>query len=168
MKRKYTELSEDQSKCAKVCEENLHEHLRDNVDVNSENNSLLPLGSKTKPNSLGCVEDNSSDSDSDIDLFADSPSFDDSDDNTPIETESNDWDDKEGRLRYRIGEILDQRYKVIGYYGKGTFGNVLRVQDIHKENEFYAVKVARSHHEMFVYFCILCDRSNIVLQELCV
>jgi serine/threonine-protein kinase PRP4 len=34
------------------------------------------------------------------------------------------------------------------------FGNVLRVQDIHKENEFYAVKVARSHHEMNSAFSI--------------
>jgi len=155
IKRKYDGELGNGEKSRKIEEGKLlHEQLRDDNDVKlSENSSKLIHQNQTKSNSLGPFSPVDSDDESDIDLFADSPSFDHSDENTNdnttiIETESNDWDDKDGRLKYRIGEVLADKYRVIGYFGKGTFGNVLRVQDINNEDKFFAVKVARSHHEM--------------------
>eukprot|EP00339_Tiarina_fusa_P002709 CAMPEP_0117046436 /NCGR_PEP_ID=MMETSP0472-20121206/32113_1 /TAXON_ID=693140 ORGANISM="Tiarina fusus, Strain LIS" /NCGR_SAMPLE_ID=MMETSP0472 /ASSEMBLY_ACC=CAM_ASM_000603 /LENGTH=296 /DNA_ID=CAMNT_0004758797 /DNA_START=76 /DNA_END=963 /DNA_ORIENTATION=- len=153
MKRKSTQGCEREAKLNKVSEQLLHDHLADeNFDVNllsTENISSFPTGKETKSNFIGLNQGNEHDSDSEIDLFADSPSFEESDEeNIPQETDCNDWDDSEGRLRYRIGEVLADRYKVIGYFGKGTFGNVLRVLDIENENKQLAVKVARSHRAM--------------------
>ena len=67
--------------------------------------------------------------DNDIDLFTDSPV-----ENVPSVSATlnervmdvSDWDDVEGRLRYHPGEMINDRYRIIGWYGKGTFGSVLQ------------------------------------------
>jgi len=52
--------------------------------------------------------------------------------------------DDEGSVRIRTGgKIRNDRYTVIGYSGKGTFGTVLSVHDS-KHNEDIALKVVRS------------------------
>ena len=92
--------------------------------------------------------------DNDIDLFTDSPV-----ENAPSVSSTlnervmdvNDWDDVEGRLRYHPGEMIDNRYRIIGWHGKGTFGSVMKVHDT-VDNIEVAIKIARSHQQMFVLF----------------
>jgi len=49
--------------------------------------------------------------------------------------------------------VLNDRYQVIGYSGKGTFGSVLRAIDLQSETkQTVAIKVARSHYEMNTAF----------------
>jgi len=40
------------------------------------------------------------------------------------------YDDKEGYYAHRVGDILNDRYKVLGSYGKGVFSTVVRCQDL--------------------------------------
>lgn len=96
-----------------------------------------------------------SDSDEeDIDLFAESPEVEDVKETVHLSPpvgvrDASDWDDKEGTLRYQVGEVLHDRYQVIGYSGKGTFGSVLRAIDLQSDpKQTVAIKVARSHYEM--------------------
>ena len=158
-KRKFVSEDELPSKQQKISGGLLHEHLgRTANDVNyfsKEEKNETQCEQQTKPhlglkkNTAENVDQPSNDSDDEIDLFADD--FDDSDDENPssiaVVKDHNDWDDKEGRLRHQIGEVLNDRYKVLGYFGKGTFGNVLKVQDL-IDDKNYAIKVARSHQEM--------------------
>jgi len=52
--------------------------------------------------------------------------------------------DEEGTVRIKKGDtIRDERYKVLGHSGKGTFGTVLEVFD-YKHSEKIALKVVRS------------------------
>ncbi|CAH1183439.1 unnamed protein product [Phaedon cochleariae] len=39
-------------------------------------------------------------------------------------------DDDEGHLVYRLGDLIQQRYKILGTLGEGTFGKVVKVKDL--------------------------------------
>ena len=52
-------------------------------------------------------------------------------------------DDKEGHLVYRLGEIIQGRYKVLGSLGEGTFGKVLKVLDL-PSNQHIALKIIKN------------------------
>lgn len=53
------------------------------------------------------------------------------------------WKDEEGNPVICIGDILHNRYEVLGLAGKGTFGTVVDVYD-HKYNRRMALKVVRA------------------------
>ena len=48
----------------------------------------------------------------------------------------------------RIGEILDKRYSVHGFTGKGVFSNVVRVRDAARGNTEAAIKIIRNNELM--------------------
>jgi serine/threonine-protein kinase PRP4 len=56
-------------------------------------------------------------------------------------------DDNEGYYRPQLGEILHNRYRIIGYYGKGVFSNVLRAKCLTSEKDF-AIKLLRNNEYM--------------------
>jgi len=56
-------------------------------------------------------------------------------------------DDHEGYYRPQLGEVLHNRYRIIGYYGKGVFSNVLRAKDLTTEKD-YAIKLLRNNEYM--------------------
>jgi len=61
------------------------------------------------------------------------------------------YDDKEGYYAHRIGDILSERYKVLGSFGKGVFSTVVRCQDMRATSAQYAevaVKVQRNNEMM--------------------
>ncbi|EFO92494.1 CRE-PRPF-4 protein, partial [Caenorhabditis remanei] len=64
------------------------------------------------------------------------------------ETLKDNWDDVEGYYRVRIGELLDTRYRVVGFTGAGVFGNVCRCNDQTKGNTV-AVKIIRNNEVMY-------------------
>jgi len=55
--------------------------------------------------------------------------------------------DVEGYYRPQLGEILNNRYRVFGYFGKGTFGSVLKATDL-TNNETVAIKLLRNNDHM--------------------
>ena len=52
-------------------------------------------------------------------------------------------DDREGHLVYRLGEVIQGRYKVLGSLGEGTFGKVLKVLDL-PSNQQIALKIIKN------------------------
>jgi len=61
------------------------------------------------------------------------------------------YDDKEGYYAHRIGDILSERYKVLGSFGKGVFSTVVRCQDLRATSAQYAevaIKVQRNNEMM--------------------
>jgi serine/threonine-protein kinase PRP4 len=58
------------------------------------------------------------------------------------------WDDPDGYYRVRIGEVLDDRYRVYGYTGSGVFGNVVRATDSNKKDRQVAIKIIRNNEVM--------------------
>ena len=52
-------------------------------------------------------------------------------------------DDREGHLVYRLGEIIQGRYKIQGSLGEGTFGKVLKVLDL-PSNKQIALKIIKN------------------------
>ncbi|EGT43990.1 hypothetical protein CAEBREN_22094 [Caenorhabditis brenneri] len=64
------------------------------------------------------------------------------------DTLKDNWDDQEGYYRVRIGELLDTRYRVVGFTGAGVFGNVCRCDDKVKGNTV-AVKIIRNNEVMY-------------------
>jgi len=68
-------------------------------------------------------------------------------DSTNISMKDN-WDDHEGYYRVRIGEILNDRYRVYGYTGSGVFGNVVRATDSKKKERQVAIKILRNNDVM--------------------
>ncbi|ESO07418.1 hypothetical protein HELRODRAFT_76744 [Helobdella robusta] len=59
------------------------------------------------------------------------------------------WDDPEGYYNVRIGEVLDKRYSVFGFTGKGVFSTVVRVRDAARNNqEEAAIKIIRNNEMM--------------------
>jgi hypothetical protein len=48
----------------------------------------------------------------------------------------------------RIGEVLDNRYRVYGYTGSGVFGNVVRATDLKKKDQNVAIKIIRNNDVM--------------------
>jgi serine/threonine-protein kinase PRP4 len=57
------------------------------------------------------------------------------------------WNDEEGYYAFRIGEIILDRYQVLGFHGKGVFGTVLRAMDTTTKQEV-AIKVVRNNEWM--------------------
>ncbi|KAL0484138.1 serine/threonine-protein kinase [Acrasis kona] len=58
------------------------------------------------------------------------------------------WNDEEGYYCFRTGEILQERFRVLGFHGKGVFGSVLKAADIHNEEQLVAIKVLRNNEWM--------------------
>jgi hypothetical protein len=56
-------------------------------------------------------------------------------------------DDSEGYYRHQIGEILGEKYKIIGFHGQGVFSNVLKAVDL-SSNELVAIKLLRNNPHM--------------------
>jgi len=56
-------------------------------------------------------------------------------------------DDGDGYYCFRLGEVLGGKYMVVGYHGKGVFGNVLKCQDI-ETNAEVAIKLLRNNEHM--------------------
>jgi CDC-like kinase len=52
-------------------------------------------------------------------------------------------DDEEGHLIYRSGDILQDRYKILGTLGEGTFGKVVKVKDIEMDHSM-ALKIIKN------------------------
>ncbi|KAI1289313.1 Serine/threonine-protein kinase Doa [Halotydeus destructor] len=52
-------------------------------------------------------------------------------------------DDEDGHLIYRSGDILQDRYKILGTLGEGTFGKVVRVLDLRNE-QVIALKIIKN------------------------
>ncbi|EGD72211.1 CMGC/DYRK/PRP4 protein kinase [Salpingoeca rosetta] len=62
---------------------------------------------------------------------------------------SDNHDDAEGYYRYKFSELLDARYKVYGYTGKGVFSNVVRARDIMQNDTPVAIKIIRNNDIMY-------------------
>merc|ERR1719440_2023512 len=60
------------------------------------------------------------------------------------------YDDKEGYYAHRVGDVLNDRYKVLGSYGKGVFSTVVRCLDMKNATVGYevAIKVQRNNEMM--------------------
>merc|ERR1740130_1712918 len=61
------------------------------------------------------------------------------------------YDDKEGYYAHRIGDLLNDRYKILGTCGKGVFSTVVRCQDLRAPPGTFlevAVKVQRNNEMM--------------------
>ncbi|KAB0802135.1 hypothetical protein PPYR_04321 [Photinus pyralis] len=52
-------------------------------------------------------------------------------------------DDEEGHLIYRSGDILQDRYKILGTLGEGTFGKVVKVKDVEMDHNM-ALKIIKN------------------------
>mmetsp|Transcript_1469 Transcript_1469/g.5010 ORF Transcript_1469/g.5010 Transcript_1469/m.5010 type:complete len:443 (-) Transcript_1469:105-1433(-) len=63
------------------------------------------------------------------------------------DVEEADWDDQEGYYVARPGEMVDQRYRVLGTVGRGVFSSVLRAEDVETKT-FVAIKMIRSNDTM--------------------
>merc|ERR1712000_749285 len=91
------------------------------------------------------------DEDDDIDLFGDDPI--DSDSGEQLisvgihNSVAEDWADAEGFMRYRIGEVMNDKYRILGKHGKGVFSQVLKVEELETKNVF-AIKVSRNNDTM--------------------
>lgn len=51
-------------------------------------------------------------------------------------------------LGVRIGEVLDSRYAVYGYTGRGVFSNVVRARDSARGQLEVAIKIIRNNEVM--------------------
>jgi serine/threonine-protein kinase PRP4 len=60
------------------------------------------------------------------------------------------YDDKEGYFAHRVGDMLNERYKVLGSYGKGVFSTVVRCLDTKSAvtGTEVAIKVQRNNEMM--------------------
>ena len=60
------------------------------------------------------------------------------------------YDDKEGYYAHRVGDVLNDRYKILGAYGKGAFSTVVRCLDLKSPTVGYevAIKVQRNNEMM--------------------
>lgn len=60
-----------------------------------------------------------------------------------------DWDDQEGYYKPRVGEIIDNRFKVFAECaGKGVFSNVVKCNEIGGKQRPVAIKIIRSNDMM--------------------
>lgn len=50
-------------------------------------------------------------------------------DRSPVKRASSVRDDPDGHLIYRIGDVIQNRYKIMANLGEGTFGRVVKVND---------------------------------------
>jgi len=60
------------------------------------------------------------------------------------------YDDKEGYYAHRVGDVLNDRYKILGSYGKGVFSTVVRCLDMKATTPGteVAIKVQRNNEMM--------------------
>jgi len=59
------------------------------------------------------------------------------------------YDDKEGYYAHRVGDVLNDRYKVLGSFGKGVFSTVMRCVDMRSPTGLeVAIKVQRNNEMM--------------------
>lgn len=61
--------------------------------------------------------------------------------------EADPTDDVEGYYSFRIGEVLNKKYQVIGFFGKGVYSNVLKARCL-ETNETVAIKLLRNNDLM--------------------
>lgn len=90
--------------------------------------------------------------DDDFDMFADDDDFTSEPSKqdakvTMIVQEADPSDDVEGYYAFRIGEVLNGQYQVVGFYGKGAFSNVIRAVSL-TTNEPVAIKLLRNNAYM--------------------
>ena len=52
-------------------------------------------------------------------------------------------DDDEGHLIYKVGDVIQNRYKILSDLGEGTFGKVVKVKNIVK-NQVLAIKIIKN------------------------
>jgi len=57
-------------------------------------------------------------------------------------------DDKEGYYRFRLGDMLNNRYSVFAFQGRGVFSTVLRVRDTAYGNRELVIKILRHQETM--------------------
>ncbi|XP_067217744.1 dual specificity protein kinase CLK2b isoform X3 [Chanodichthys erythropterus] len=53
-------------------------------------------------------------------------------------------DDEEGHLIYRPGDVLQDRYEIVGTLGEGTFGKVVECIDHHRGRSHIALKIIKN------------------------
>ncbi|XP_053677927.1 serine/threonine-protein kinase Doa [Anopheles nili] len=53
-------------------------------------------------------------------------------------------DDADGHLIYQIGDVLHNRYKILATLGEGTFGRVVKVKDLERNNYIMALKIIKN------------------------
>ena len=58
------------------------------------------------------------------------------------------WTDGEGYYRTRVGEMIENRYKVLGTIGQGVFSTVLKCLDTQEGNKEVALKMIRANDTM--------------------
>lgn len=67
---------------------------------------------------------------------------------------------------FRVGEVLNKKYRVFAAHGKGVFSTVLRAKEItkdDKEGDEVAIKVIRNNDLMYVFSSFLlsfCPKNN--------
>jgi len=59
------------------------------------------------------------------------------------------WADAEGYYRFRLGDVLNGRFEVFGFQGRGVFSTVLRVRDRLSGNKEVVLKVIRNNEVMY-------------------
>jgi len=64
------------------------------------------------------------------------------------DTLEDNWDDHEGYYKTLVGEMISDRYLVLGSIGRGVFSTVLRCQDQKEEGAVVAVKIIRNNDVM--------------------
>ena len=52
-------------------------------------------------------------------------------------------DDEDGHLIYSNGDLIQNRFKILATLGEGTFGKVVKVRDVYK-NEIIALKIIKN------------------------
>ncbi|CAB3368562.1 Hypothetical predicted protein [Cloeon dipterum] len=53
-------------------------------------------------------------------------------------------DDDEGHLMYRHGDCLQHRYRILATLGEGTFGKVVKVKDMDRNDRVFALKIIKN------------------------
>ncbi|XP_043247149.1 dual specificity protein kinase CLK2-like [Amphibalanus amphitrite] len=53
-------------------------------------------------------------------------------------------DDENGHLVYRAGDVLRDRYRIVGFLGEGTFGKVVHVKDLANGGRSRALKIIKN------------------------
>ncbi|GBG59478.1 hypothetical protein CBR_g38502 [Chara braunii] len=62
------------------------------------------------------------------------------------------WDDAEGYYRFRVGEVLDNRYETLASHGRGVFSTVVRARDLRArigDVQIVAIKIIRNNETMY-------------------
>eukprot|EP01016_Furgasonia_blochmanni_P046397 TRINITY_DN667_c0_g2_i1.p1 TRINITY_DN667_c0_g2~~TRINITY_DN667_c0_g2_i1.p1 ORF type:complete len:609 (-),score=123.11 TRINITY_DN667_c0_g2_i1:693-2519(-) len=85
-----------------------------------------------------------------FDMFTDSPTEMDEEtfSGAAVIKSALEWDDDEGYYKIKIGEVINNQYKIVSKLGKGVYGNVAKALDVKTGREF-ALKVIRSQ-EIFL------------------